>query len=244
MDSKSFEETKKKYEDEIIRLNTIAEATQELYQRQYNDLKAQEKALLDEFNTKMQNITVGIERLRGAYTALADMEEGKEPTLVTKGMMQDEAVQEDVSNEADSIEVDNIKEDNVDISKDVKDKAKKLVKKAIEKDLVTPYEEFVKSELGKETAVKDVKEVVSEEGLAKLHQSGEVILSDEESEALKKVIEESKIISSADENISKKEDTPKKESTPKKEDTSNTQPAQNVNPDDVPDYLKEQYGMK
>lgn len=234
MDNKSFEETKKKYEGEIKRLNAIAEATQELYQRQYNDLKSREKTLLDEFNAKMQNITIGIERLRGAYTALTDMEEGKDPTLVVNGMMQDsntntESTQENV--ESVKEDVNNTKPEDTKIDKVVKEKAKEAVKKAKEKDLITPYEEFAKSELGKETAVKDVKEVVSKEKLAELHQSGEYILSDEESEALKKVIEESKVTDSTDEN------------TPK-ENTSNVQPTQNINPEEVPDYLKEQYGMK
>lgn len=235
MDNKSFEETKKKYEDEIRRLDAIAEQTQAIYQRQFEDLKRQEKALLDEFNTKMQNITIGIERLRGAYTALVDIEEGNDPTLVVNGMMKETDVKD--SKEQIEEKVDN-KNDNAEIKKDVKiddsikEKAHEAVKQAKEKGLVTPYKEFAESELGKETSIKDVKEVVTEERLAELNQPGEYILSDKESEALQKVIEETKI-----KELEKKENSTN-------ENISKVQPVQNVNPEEVPDYLKEQYGME
>ena len=42
----------------------------------------------------------------------------------------------------------------------MKEKAHKAVAEAIKRDLVTPYEEFAKSELGKETAIKNVDKVV------------------------------------------------------------------------------------
>jgi len=48
MSNSLIEETKKKYEDEINRLRDVAEATQELYQRQFNEIKNQEKILVDE----------------------------------------------------------------------------------------------------------------------------------------------------------------------------------------------------
>lgn len=218
MEKKSFEETKKKYEEEIARLRAVAQSTQELYQRQYDELKNQEKILLDEYNNKISSITIGIERLRGAYTALADMEEGKAPTLVENGLMKDVEITEEV--------IDNSNEDKApetEISDELKEKAKEAVSKAKEKGLITPYEEFAKSELGKETAVKNVDEVISKDVNTNVQDTE--ILSKEEMEALKKVT------SSTDEN------------TPN-EDTSNSESEKQINPDEVPDYLKEQYGLK
>lgn len=248
MEKKSFEETKKKYEDEIHRLSSIAEATQELYQRQYDDLKRREKVLLDEFNAKIQNITLNIERLRGAYTAIADMENGIAPTLVDNGIMKDTVVDTEVvddkqenvtdekaqdSNETEIVpeQVENKSSSNTNISKEIKDKADKLVKEAKDKGLVTPYNEFAESELGKETAVKNVTDVVDKGKVAELHQAGEVILSDEELKALENFTKE---YMEQDEKDLSKEQTNKKDQPKKKE----------VNPDDVPDYLKDQYNIK
>lgn len=222
----NFEETKKKYEDEIARLRAIMEKTQNDYQQAFNQLEGRKEKLLEEYNNKISTLNIGIERLRGAYTALCDMEEGKDPTLVVNGMMK-ETEQENVEQTEEPVVEENVEdtEKNVpnDISEEVKEKAHELVKEAKDKGLVTPYKEFAESELGKETAVKDVKEVVTEEKaeeLAQLHQGGEAILSDAENEALNKVIEEAK---KAD----------------KKEEPQTT-----VNPEEVPDYLKEEYGIK
>lgn len=210
----NFEETKSKYEEEIKRLNVLAQITHDKYQKAYDDLKAQEQNLVKEFNDEIQKITIGIERLRGAYTALCDMQEGKDPTLVVNGMMQDvEVPQEAPAEETPTVE-EAIIDDSVaigkepveevnEISEEVKEKAKSLVKEAKEKGLVTPYAEFAESELGKETA-----------------------LTEAELEALSKV---------TNAEVDKTEENTPKENTPRE---------QVVNAADVPDYLKDQYGIK
>lgn len=224
MSNSLIEETKKKYEDEINRLRDVAEATQELYQRQFNEIKNQEKILVDEYNTKIQEITIGIERLRGAYTAIVDMEEGKDPTLVTNGMLSDSKID---NTETEPVE-DSTVEDKTGISEEVKQKAHKAVSKAMEKDLVTPYKEFAESELGKETAVKDVKKIVSkvpEPELAKPHKNDGSTLTPDEAEALKSVINGVEDVSTKSTNF---------EGNIEKE----------VDPKDIPDYLKEEYNAK
>lgn len=198
MEKKSFEETKKEYEEEIYRLQKVAESTQKQYQAEYDKIKEAEQKLLNEYNTEIQRITIGIERLRGAYTALCDMEEGKDPTLVVNGMLKNENAQVEASNE----DV-NTDEETNNISEEVKEKAHEAVKQAKEKGLVTPYEEFANSELGKETAIKD----------------DQAVLSDAELEAINKQLADN-------------------------DKTSAKQLEQNVKPDEVPDYLKSQYGLK
>lgn len=237
----NIEELKKQYEEEIYRLTSLTNATQQQYQQAYNDLKQQEKDLLEEYQQKISDLSIGIERLRGAYTALTDLGDGKDPSLVVNGMMKPEDTinenteidedkeQEDVKQESTENKEKTKKEDKTDkdvnsMSK-VAEKAKEAVKKAKEKDLITPYEEFANSELGKETAVKNVTDVVSKEAVAKLHQSGEAILSDEELKALESIV-------------------PKKQQEDTKEPDSKAQSNSRVDPKDVPDYLKEQYGME
>lgn len=231
----NIEAVKKQYEEEIYRLTSLSKTVQQQYQQAYTELQQQEKALMEEYQQKISDLSIGIERLRGAYTALVDLEEGKDPTLVVNGMMKPE------DNNVENRESENVSEDTElteDITDEkgtnaideVKEKAKEAVKKAKEKDLITPYEEFAKSELGKETAVKDVKEVVSKERLAELHKSGEYTLSEEEQKAIESITQEIQ-----QENI--------KEPEVKQED-SKVSTESKVDPKDVPDYLKEQYGMK
>lgn len=231
----NIEAVKKQYEEEIYRLTSLSKTVQQQYQQAYTELQQQEKALMEEYQQKISDLSIGIERLRGAYTALVDLEEGKDPTLVVNGMMKPE------DNNVENQESENVSEDTelteditdekgTNAMNEVKEKAKEAVKKAKEKDLITPYEEFAKSELGKETAVKDVKEVVSKERLAELHQSGEYILSEEEQKAIESITQEIQ-----------QENT--KEPEVKQED-SKVSTESKVDPKDVPDYLKEQYGMK
>lgn len=231
----NIEAVKKQYEEEIYRLTSLSKTVQQQYQQAYTELQQQEKALMEEYQQKISDLSIGIERLRGAYTALVDLEEGKDPTLVVNGMMKPE------DNNVENRESENVSEDTElteDITDEkgtnaideVKEKAKEAVKKAKEKDLITPYEEFAKSELGKETAVKDVKEVVSKERLAELHKSGEYTLSEEEQKAIESITQEIQ-----------QENT--KEPEVKQED-SKVSTESKVDPKDVPDYLKEQYGMK
>lgn len=230
----NIEAVKKQYEEEIYRLTSLSKTVQQQYQQAYTELQQQEKALMEEYQQKISDLSIGIERLRGAYTALVDLEEGKDPTLVVNGMMKPEdsnvenQESENVSEDTELTE-DTTNEKGINAMDEVKEKAKEAVKKAKEKDLITPYEEFAKSELGKETAVKDVKEVVSKERLAELHQSGEYILSEEEQKAIESITQEIQ-----------QENT--KEPEVKQEDNKVTEPK--VDPKDVPDYLKEQYGMK
>lgn len=211
----NFEETKLKYEEEIKRLNALAQLTHSKYQKAYSDLKAQEQNLVNEFNDEIQKITIGIERLRGAYTALCDMQEGKDPTLVTNGMLQDVEIPEEAPAPTptevpaeetvvdDSVAIGKEPEEVNEISDELKNKAKNLVKEAKDKGLVTPYAEFAESEVGKETA-----------------------LTEAELEALSKVTnaEVDKV----------------KENTA----NENTSIEQSVKAEDVPDYLKDQYGIK
>lgn len=232
--NENIEKVKSQYDEEVKRLQKLAAATQQKYQNEFNRLKEVEQNLLNEYNAEIQKITIGIERLRGAYTALCDFEEGKAPTLVENGMMKDveipevvEGPVEEKANEPEPTREEPATEEPTnEISEEVKAKAKEVVKKAKEAGKVTPYEEFAKSDLGKETAVKDVKEMIADESKienAQLHQSGEVILSEEEVEALKAVTEQ----------ITTEDNTPN--------ETAN---AEKVKPEDVPDYLKDQYNLK
>lgn len=214
----NFEETKAKYEAEIKRLSVEAQDYQKRCQEAYNNLEQQKKELVETFNAEIQKYTIGIERLRGAYTALCDMQDGKDPTLVVNGMAQEaempvENPVEEVTAEETSVAEEPVDdsvaigkepvEDKVEVSQEIKEKAKKAVKEAKERNLVTPYEEFANSELGKETA-----------------------LTEAELEALNKVTN-----MAAD----KTEENTPNENTPKE---------QSVKAEDVPDYLKDQYGLK
>lgn len=210
MDNK-FEEAKKQYENEIARLRALSKQREDYYQKTFTDLETQKENLLAQYNKEMSTFSIGIERLRGAYTALCDMEEGIDPTLVTNGMMQDIEVEEKQEEMPEETEVPT-EETNTEISEETKQKAHELVEKAKEAGKVTSYEEFANSELRKETAVTE--EVVEE--IATPHPAGEAVLSDEENEALNKVIE-----------------SMKKEQKPEPK----------VNPAEVPDYLKEEYGV-
>lgn len=199
-----IEEVKQKYEEEIRRLSEDAQAYQAKCQEIYNVLESKKKELVDTFNEEMQRVTIGIERLRGAYTALCDMEEEKEPTLVTNKMEVSESPQVEipeipVNNTQPEVVDDSAvigKEPENEISDEVKEKAKEVVAKAKEAGHVTKYEDFVETDLAKETS-----------------------LSAEEIEALSKIAAE---------------------------DTNSTASAntQQVKAEEVPDYLKEQYGLK
>ena len=204
-----IEEMKQKYEEEIERLNTEAQVYQKKCQEAFDSLETQKKQLVTTFNEEMQRITIGIERLRGAYTALCDMQENKEPTLISNGMEVKEAPQvenntpvEEISNHEevadDSAAVGVEPQVEKKISDEVKSQAKDLVSKAKKEGKVTKYDDFVKTDLAKETS-----------------------LSDEELEALSKITAENTTT----------------ETTPI--DTTS-----NVNEKEVPDYLKEQYGLK
>ena len=102
METKSIEEIKKSYADEIHRLTQLEQKINAHYKNEYESLKSQENKLLDEYNTQMQKISIGIERLRGAYTALVDFEEGKVPTLVENGMLKDVKFEDEIVNEGKS----------------------------------------------------------------------------------------------------------------------------------------------
>lgn len=204
-----IEEMKQKYEKEIERLNTEAQVYQKKCQEAFDSLETQKKQLVTTFNEEMQRITIGIERLRGAYTALCDMQENKEPTLISNGMEVTEAPQvenntpveeisnhEEVADDSAAVGVEPQVENK--ISDEVKSKAKDLVSKAKKEGKVTKYDDFVKTDLAKETS-----------------------LSDEELEALSKITAENTTA----------------ETTP-------IETTSNVNEEEVPDYLKEQYGLK
>lgn len=211
----NIEETKKKYEDEIVRLTALANSYQEFYQQKFRELENQKQAVAEEFNNKMSEVTIGIERLRGAYTALTDISEGKDPTLVVNGMAKDEVPP--TLEEKDIEEDVNTDEDKNNISEEVKEKAHKAVAKAIKRDLVTPYEEFAKSELGKETAIKNVDKVVEEK--EKVEEKVES-LTPEEMKALQEVMKENTVNAKSEKEVK-------------------TEPT--VDPSTIPDYLKEQY---
>ena len=70
MDEKSIENVKKQYEDEVNRLRNLLQQTQDYYKKQYDALEQQKQELLAEFNEKSKTLSICIERLRGAYTAL------------------------------------------------------------------------------------------------------------------------------------------------------------------------------
>lgn len=229
MELKSIEETKKKYEDEIHRLSKLGQQMEVQYRNEYEALKSQENKLLDEYSTQMQRINIGIERLRGAYTALVDLEEGKVPSLVENGMLKDVEIEDtDVTDNAENTDGELVEEQSVEskepseqlaqlhknyepaqqkasekVSEELKEVAHELVKEAKEKGKVTKYEDFAKTDLAKETA-----------------------LTPEEVEALKSVTE----------NL----DTEVKE-TPK--EIQQTETESKVNEADVPDYLKGEYGI-
>ena len=209
----NIEETKKKYEDEIVRLTALANSYQEFYQQKFRELENQKQAVAEEFNNKMSEVTIGIERLRGAYTALTDISEGKDPTLVVNGMAKDEVPP--TLEEKDIEEDVNIDEDKNNISEEVKEKAHKAVAEAIKRDLVTPYEEFAKSELGKETAIKNVDKAVEEKVEEKVES-----LTPEEMKALQEVMKENTVNAKSEKEVK-------------------TEPT--VDPSTIPDYLKEQY---
>ena len=219
METKSIEEIKKSYADEIHRLTQLEQKINAHYKNEYESLKSQENKLLDEYNTQMQKISIGIERLRGAYTALVDFEEGKVPTLVENGMLkdvkfEDEIVNEGESNTTESVEKltsENNNQESTDeiarlhtcqysenkITEELKELAHEIVKDAKEKGKVTKYDDFTKTDLAKETS-----------------------LTPDEVEALKSV-------------MGNKEEPENQEI-----ETSN-----NVKEEDVPDYLKEEYGL-
>ena len=153
--------------------------------------------------------------------------------MVTVGIMKDFKYESMENQEnVEKVEQEEIKQDNAEVEPEkgienkedinldeIKKKSSKLVKEAKERGLVTPYEEFAKSELGKETAVRDITEAVSKERLAELHQSGEATLTEDEIKALEKLTQDVK------------------------ESDDNTISSKAVDPKDVPDYLKEQYGI-
>lgn len=196
-----LEEVKQKYEEEIKRLSDDAQVYQARCQEIYNALESKKKELVDTFNEEMQRITIGIERLRGAYTALCDVEEEKEPTLVTNRMEVSEVPRVEIPEipvnntqpEADDSAVIGQEPKN-EISEEVKEKAREVVAKAKEAGHVTKYEDFVETDLAKETS-----------------------LSAEEIEALNKITAEN---------------------------TNTVANTQQVKAEEVPDYLKEQYGLK
>ena len=214
----NIEETKKKYEDEIVRLTALANSYQEFYQQKFRELENQKQAVAEEFNNKMSEVTIGIERLRGAYTALTDISEGKDPTLVVNGMAKDEVPP--TLEEKDIEEDVNTDEDKNNISEEVKEKAHKAVAEAIKRDLVTPYEEFAKSELGKETAIKNVDKVVEEKVVEEKVEEKVESLTPEEMKALQEVMKENTVNAKSEKEVK-------------------TEPT--VDPSTIPDYLKEQY---
>lgn len=210
----NIEETKKKYEDEIVRLTALANSYQEFYQQKFRELENQKQAVAEEFNNKMSEVTIGIERLRGAYTALTDISEGKDPTLVVNGMAKNEVP---LTSEEKDIEEDvNTDEDKNNIPEEVKEKAHKAVAEAIKRDLITPYEEFAKSELGKETAIKNVDKAVEDKAVEEKVES----LTPEEMKALQEVMKENTVNAKSEKEVK-------------------TEPT--VDPSTIPDYLKEQY---
>lgn len=230
METKSIEEIKKSYADEIHRLAELEQKINAQYKSEYEFLKSQEDKLLNEYNTQMQKISIGIERLRGAYTAIVDFEEGKAPTLVENGMLKDFKV-EDGETEPETNDVIGVDESAVaesvvkqvsenkeqepteelaqlhkntgsEISKELQEKAHELVKEAKEKGKITKYEDFAETDLGKETA-----------------------LTPDEVKALESVMNN------------------KKDSRPDEADIKETETTNKVKEEDVPDYLKEEYGL-
>lgn len=73
----NIETVKKQYEEEIYRLTSLSKTVQQQYQQAYAELQQQEKALMEEYQQKISDLSIGIERLRGAYTALVDLEIGR-----------------------------------------------------------------------------------------------------------------------------------------------------------------------
>lgn len=232
METKSIEEIKKSYADEIHRLAGLEQQMSEQYKSEYESLKSQETKLLNEYNTQMQKIGIGIERLRGAYTALVDFEEGKVPSLVENGMLkdvkiEDNKVETNIENNKEELVKEQSKESkepepqlakphkntgsevSSEISKELQEKAHELVKEAKEKGKVTKYEDFAKSDLGKETA-----------------------LTPDEVEALKSVVDSENEIKPTEIELTKPVETESKE-----------QESKQVKEEDVPDYLKEEYGF-
>lgn len=230
METKSIEEIKKSYADEIHRLAELEQKINAQYKSEYEFLKSQEDKLLNEYNTQMQKISIGIERLRGAYTAIVDFEEGKAPTLVENGMLKDFKV-EDGETEPETNDVIGVDESAVaesvvkqvsenkeqepteelaqphkntgsEISKELQEKAHELVKEAKENGKITKYEDFAETDLGKETA-----------------------LTPDEVKALESVMNN------------------KEDSRPDEADIKETETTNKVKEEDVPDYLKEEYGL-
>ena len=230
METKSIEEIKKSYADEIHRLAELEQKINAQYKSEYEFLKSQEDKLLNEYNTQMQKISIGIERLRGAYTAIVDFEEGKAPTLVENGMLKDfkvedgetepetndvigvdesavaESVVKQVSENKEQEQTEEIaqlhKNTGSEISKELQEKAHELVKEAKEKGKITKYEDFAETDLGKETA-----------------------LTPDEVKALESVMNN------------------KEDSRPDEADIKETETTNKVKEEDVPDYLKEEYGL-
>lgn len=230
METKSIEEIKKSYADEIHRLAELEQKINAQYKSEYEFLKSQEDKLLNEYNTQMQKISIGIERLRGAYTAIVDFEEGKAPTLVENGMLKDFKV-EDGETEPETNDVIGVDESAVTesvvkqvsenkeqepieelaqlhkntgswMSKELQEKAHELVKEAKEEGKITKYEDFAETDLGKETA-----------------------LTPDEVKALESVMNS------------------KEDSRPDEADIKETETTNKVKEEDVPDYLKEEYGL-
>lgn len=229
METKSIEEIKKSYADEIHRLAELEQKMSAQYKSEYELLKSQEDKLLDEYNTQMQKISIGIERLRGAYTAIVDFEEGKAPTLVENGMLKDVEIKDnEIEPESDDISVDEstVEESTVkqasenekqeqteeiaqlhkntgsEMSKELQEKAHELVKEAKEKGKITKYEDFAETDLGKETA-----------------------LTPDEVKALESVMNS------------------KEDSRPDEADIKEAESTNKVKEEEVPDYLKEEYGL-
>lgn len=85
---------------------------------------------------KVDALTQEINQIRGAYTSLYKLCETFKPKDSEESMTEDK-------------------------KEEIRDKARALVNKAKQLGKITKYEDFADSELGKETAVKDISEVVS-----------------------------------------------------------------------------------
>lgn len=152
---------------------------------------------------KVDALTQEINQIRGAYTSLYKLCETFKPK--------------------DSVEelTDNKKEE-------IREKAKYLVQKAKEKGKITKYEDFANSELGKETAVKDISEVannIDQIDTDKTNEQKEVKPSDTTKLTPEQIAKVSQTL-----NETKSEVKP-----------SAVKSLNSVKESDIPDYLKDEY---
>lgn len=180
-------------------LYQAAKAEMNKYENDYN-LKMQQLA---EATKRVETLSKEIEQVRGAYTSLYSLCKKYEEAAGIKPEVKPTEEEKQA----------------------IREKAHNLVEKAKKEGKITKYEDFAKSNLGKETAVEDIKDAVNVESLPQETKQQIEELKPKASETTKLTPEQ----------IAKVSQT-LNEAKPDEVKTVNK-----VKEEDIPDYLKEEY---